>query len=155
MRGLWLFLHISGIVMWLGAGMASMIAGVVSKRLAPAERLAVYRAVGAVHRGLILPGSFAAWFSGFALAGPMMAGGVGMAGLPQWVHIMMGAGTLGAALVWFVSVPTASKLGRLALDARGELPESFGRLRKRQVIAASIAGGMGILAVIAGTFLRA
>jgi hypothetical protein len=131
MRGLWLFLHISGIVMWLGAGMASMIA-----------------------RGLILPGSFAAWFSGFALAGPMMANG-GMAGLPQWVHIMMGAGTLGAVLVWFVSVPTASKLGRLELDARGELPESFPRLRKRQVIGASIAGGMGILAVIAGTFLRA
>lgn len=154
MRGLWLFLHVSGVVMWLGAGMASMIAGVVAKRFAPAERLAVYRAVGAVHRGLILPGSIAAFFSGFALAGPMMAGG-GMANLPQWLHIMMGAGTLGAILVWAVSVPAASKLGRLELDARGELPEAFARLRKRQVIGASIAGGMAIVALLAGTVLRA
>lgn len=139
--------------MWLGAGMASMIAGVVAKRFAPAERLAVYRAVGAVHRGLILPGSIAATLSGFALAGPMMAHG-GMATLGRWLQIMIGAGLVGAVLVATISVPTASKLGRLELDARGELPEAFARLRKRQVIGASIAGGMAILALIAGTILR-
>ena len=153
MRGLWLFIHVSGVIVWLGAGMASMIAGVVAKRFASAQRLAVYRAVGAVHRGLIRPGAVAAVVSGFALLGPIMASG-GMAAAGMWMNVMMGAGTVGALLVVFLSVPTASKLGRLEPDARGELPETFARLRKRQVIGASIAGGMGILALIAATILR-
>lgn len=153
MRGLWLFIHVSGIVMWLGAGMSSMIAGVVAKRFPPAERLAVYKAVGAVHRGLILPGAVAAILSGMVLAMPFMKSG-GMAAVRGWLDPMMIAGLLGAILVAAVSVPTASKLGRLELDARGQLPETFARLRKRQVIGASIAGGLGILALISGTILR-
>jgi hypothetical protein len=113
----------------------------------------VYRATGAVHRGLIRPGALTAIVSGIALAMPIMRGG-GMATVGSWLHVMMGAGLVGGLLVAFVSVPTASRLGRLELDPRGELPEAFARLRKRQMIWASIGGGLGILAVIAGTILR-
>jgi len=45
-------------------------------------------------------------------------------------------------------------MGRLELDARGELPESFQGLRKRQIMAASIAGGLGLVAMAAATFGR-
>jgi hypothetical protein len=152
MRGFWLFVHVSGFTLWLGAGMASMIAGVVAKRLAATQRLAVYKATGAIHRGLVLPGAVAAIVSGFVLAIPIMRGG-GMR-TAGWLHLMMTTGLLGFLVLLFVSVPAASKLGRLEPDARGELPEGFARLRKRQVIGASIAGGMGILAVIAGTIVR-
>lgn len=148
MRGLWLFVHLSGMTMWLGGGMASMISGVVAKKLAPAERLAVYKATGAVHRVLVRSGAIAVVLSGVFLMLPMMGG------LPGWVHMMTTAGLLGAIVAAAVSVPTASALGRLELDPRGELPESFARLRKRQAIVATIAGALGILALMAGTILR-
>lgn len=148
MRGLWLFVHLSGMAMWLGGGLASMISGVVAKRLAPAERLAVYKATGAVHRVLVRSGAIAVVLSGVFLVMPMMSA------IPSWVQMMMGAGILGAIVASALSVPTASALGRLELDPRGELPESFARLRKRQAIVATIAGALAIFALMAGTILR-
>jgi hypothetical protein len=148
MRGLWLFLHLFGVAIWLGGGLASMISGIVAKRMAPAERLAVYKATAAVHRVLIRGGTIAVVLSGVFLALPMMSA------LPGWVQMMMGAGILGAIAGSAVSVPAASALGRLELDARGELPEAFGRLRKRQAIAATISGVLAIFALMAGTILR-
>lgn len=148
MRGLWLFVHLSGMAMWLGGGMASMISGVVAKRLPPAERLAVYKATGAVHRVLVRSGTIAVVLSGVFLVMPMMSA------IPSWVQMMMGAGILGAIVASALSVPTASALGRLELDPRGELPESFARLRKRQAIVATIAGALAIVALMAGTLFR-
>jgi len=150
MRGFWLFLHFSGFMMWLGGGMASMIAGVVAKRFAPAERLAVYRATAAVHGILIRVGAIAVVLSGFIMVLPWMKAG----DVPLWLNVMMGAGLLGAIVAGAFSVPTARALGRLELDPRGDLPESFARLRKRQAIVATIAGGLGIVALLAGTILR-
>ena len=40
MRGFWLLVHVLGFTLWLGAGIATMIAGLTAKRFAPAERLA-------------------------------------------------------------------------------------------------------------------
>lgn len=151
MRGLWLFIHVSGFVMWLGGGLASMIAGVTAKRFAPAERLAVYRAVAMVHKVLIRTGAVAAILSGFILAMPFFQAG---GRLPPWLNMMIANGLLGFLALLFVSVPTASKLGALELDPRGELPENFARLRKRQVIWATLAGFFAILAVFSGTIVR-
>jgi hypothetical protein len=137
--------------MWLGGGMASMIAGVVAKQFGPSERLAVYRATAAVHRVLVRGGALAVVISGFSMALRWMRAGAGM---PLWLNVMMGAGLVGAIVAGAFSVPTARALGRLELDARGELPEAFPRLRKRQAIVATIAGGLGIVALIAGTILR-
>src|SRR2546430_8837925 len=41
---------------------------------------------------------------------------------------------------------TLFRSARLAADARGELPPAFAVLRKRQIIAASIAGALGLIA---------
>src|SRR6266568_174058 len=62
----------------------------------------------------------------------------------------------GALLVLAIGVvtPTAARMGRLELDPRGELPESFARLRKRQVIFATAAGVFALLALLAGTVMR-
>jgi len=48
-------------------------------------------------------------------------------------------------------VPTAAKLARLEVDARGGLPEAFQALRKRQIFAATIAGTFGLIAMFAVT----
>jgi hypothetical protein len=148
MRGLWLFVHLSGMVMWLGGGMASMVSGVFAKKMPPAERLAVYRALGAVHRVLVRTGAIAVVVSGIALIIPLWGK------LPSWVHMMMTTGLLGAIIVSAASVPTASALARLEPDPRGELPEAFARLRKRQAIVATIGGALGILALMSGTIFR-
>ena len=149
MRGLWLLVHVVGFTLWLGGGIATMIAGVTAKRFAPAERLAAYRVMSAVFRMVVAPGVIGVLLSGFALAGPYMRTDV-----PGWLGLMMGAGGIGALIMLFVVVPTAARLGRLELDPRGELPEAFPRLRKTQIVSASIAGGLGIIALIAGTLLR-
>jgi hypothetical protein len=74
--------------------------------------------------------------------------------MPGWLTVMMGAGLLGALLAIGVVVPTAARLGRMQLDARGELPEGFPALRKRQIIAASVAGGLALIAMGAATVGR-
>ena len=149
MRGLWLLIHVVGFTLWLGGGIATMIAGVTAKRFGPAERLAAYRVMSAVFRIAVAPGAVGVLLAGFVLSAPYMRTDV-----PGWLGLMMGAGGLGAIVVLFVVVPTAARLGRLELDPRGELPEAFPRLRKTQIVSASIAGGLGIVALIAGTLLR-
>ncbi|HYU89978.1 MAG TPA: hypothetical protein VE966_06025, partial [Gemmatimonadales bacterium] len=71
--------------------------------------------------------------------------------VPGWMGVMMIAGILGAVGAVTISVPTAAKLARLEVDPRGGLPEAFPVLRKRQIFAATIAGGFGLIALFAVT----
>ncbi len=57
MRGVWVLVHVLGFTLWLGGGIATMVAGVTAKRMAPAERLAGYKLIGAVQRLLVAPGA--------------------------------------------------------------------------------------------------
>jgi hypothetical protein len=147
MRGFWLLVHVLGFTLWLGGGIATMVAGVAAKRFAPGERLKAYGLIGAIQRLLVGPGAIAVVLSGIVLSMPYMRAG----DMPGWLSLMMGAGLLGALAAVGISVPTAAKLGRLAPDPRGELPEAFQSLRKRQILAASVAGGLGLIALFAAT----
>ena len=150
MRGFWLFLHYLGFILWLGAGIATMVAGVASKRLANEDRLVVYRITGLVQRVIVGPGAMLVIFSGLALAMAVMKSGV----VPGYLNLMMGAGLLGALFSVGIAVPAAARLGRLELDARGELPEVFTDLRKRVIWSASAGGGLGLIALGAATIGR-
>ncbi len=50
MRGFWLLVHVLGFTLWLGGGIATMVAGVAAKRMGTAERLTAYKLIGAVQR---------------------------------------------------------------------------------------------------------
>ena len=150
MRALWLFIHVIGFTLWLGGGIATMVAGVSAKSFDPGPRLAAYKLIGNIQRLLVGPGAIAVVLSGIVLAMPYMRSGA----MPGWLNLMMGAGLLGALAAVGLSVPTAARMGRLELDARGELPESFQGLRKRQILAASIAGGLGLVAMFGATVMR-
>jgi len=152
MRGFWLLVHVLGFTLWLGGGIATMVAGVTAKSFAPAERLKAYRLIGAIQRLLVGPGAAGVVISGvvLVLSGPYMRSG----DMPVWLNVMMGAGILGAIAAMAVSVPTAARLARLEVDARGELPEAFLGLRKRQIMAATIAGTLGLVALFAATLGR-
>ena len=150
MRGVWLFLHFMGFAAWLGGGLAMMLAGIAAKHFPPEERLAVYRATSVVARNLIGPGALLVLVSGFVLSLPFFK----TTTVPAWLVAMQGLGLLGAIVAIGIVTPTAARMGRLELDPRGELPESFAGLRKRQVIFATVAGVFALLALLAGTVLR-
>lgn len=150
MRGFWLFVHMMGVVAWLGGGIATMLGGITAKAFTPAERLAAYRLLGRIHGSLVGPGAALALISGIMLTATFMKTGV----MPAWLNIMMGTGLVGALLAIGVQVPTAARMSRLELDPRGELPESFAGLRKRLAMVGMTAGVFALIALVAGTVLR-
>jgi hypothetical protein len=149
MRGVWLFLHYMGFAAWIGGGLAMMLAGITAKNFGAEERLAVYRATGVVARNLIGPGALLVLVSGFVLSMPYF-----QLTMPGWLMAMLGLGLIGAVIAIGIVTPTAARMGRLQLDPRGELPESFAGLRKRQAIFATIAGVFALLALLAGTVMK-
>ena len=150
MRGLWLFLHVMGFVAWLGGGLAVMLSGITAKYFPPDQRLAVYRIMSVVSRNLIGPGAVLVVVSGLVLSVPYFQS----ATVPGWLMGMQALGLLGAVVAIALVVPTAARLGRLDLDPRGELPESFAALRRRQAIFATLAGVLALLALISVTIFR-
>ena len=150
MRGVWLFLHFMGFAAWLGGGLAMMLAGITAKHFPPEERLAVYRATSVVARNLIGPGALLVLVSGFVLSLPFFT----TSSVPGWLIAMQALGLVGAIVAIGIVTPTAARMGRLELDPRGELPEAFSGLRRRQVIFATLAGILALLALIAGTLFR-
>jgi hypothetical protein len=146
---MWLFLHFMGFAAWLGGGLAMMLAGITAKHFPPEERLAVYRATSVVARNLIGPGALLVLLSGFVLSVPFF-----QAPMPGWLMAMQGLGLIGAVIAIGIVTPTAARMGRLQLDPRGELPESFAGLRKRQAIFATAAGVFALLALLAGTVMK-
>lgn len=150
MRGVWLFLHVMGFVAWLGGGLAVMLSGITAKHFPPEQRLAVYRIMSVVTRNLIGTGAVLVVVSGIVLSIPYFSS----ATVPTWLMAMQGLGLLGAIVAIFVVTPTAARLGRLELDPRGELPESFAGLRRRQAIFATVAGLFALLALVSGTIFR-
>ena len=150
MKGLWLFIHIIGFTAWLGGGLAVMLSGITVKYSPPEQRLAVYRVMSAVSRNLIGPGAVLVVVSGFVLSVPYFKS----ATVPSWLLAMQGLGLLGAIVAIGIVTPTAARLGRLELDPRGDLPEGFAGLRRRQAIFATIAGVFALLALVSGTLFR-
>lgn len=151
MRGFWLFVHIMGFVAWLGGGLAVMLSGITAKHYHPAHRLAVYRIMGMITRSLVGPGAVLVVVSGIILSVPYFKS----ATVPSWLMAMQTFGFLGAVVAVSLVVPVAARLGRLDLDPRGDLPESFPSLRRRQAIFATLAGVFALLALLAGTLFRA
>ena len=150
MRGFWLFLHVMGVVAWLGGGLAVMLSGITAKHFPPDQRLAVYRVMSVVTRNLVGTGAVLVVVSGFVLSVPYFTSST----VPTWLLAMQGLGLLGAIVAIAIVTPTAARLGRLDLDPRGELPESFAGLRRRQAIFATFAGIFALLALLSGTVFR-
>src|SRR5882762_1917509 len=81
MKGLCLFLHVLGVVGWLGGWLAIMISGIAAKYFPPEQRLAVYHIMSVVSRNLIGPGAVLVVFSGFVLSVPYFKS----ATAPSWL----------------------------------------------------------------------
>src|SRR5260370_19399380 len=118
MRGFWTLVHVLGFTLWLGGGIATMVAGVSAKSFAPADRLSAYKLIGAIQRILVGPGAMAVLLSGLVLAMPYMKSGA----VPARIGGMMLAGTLGALAALTITGPTAAQLARLPPDPPAHPP---------------------------------
>jgi hypothetical protein len=147
---LWLFLHLLGFTMWLGGGLASMVAGIAAKREGREGLGAIVRSQAAAWKAIIAPGALLTVLSGliliFSVAGRMAVG------FNVWLMVMQGAGLLGALLVLLIGLPTAAKLARL--DPMGQGAAYFDELRARQRIVASVSGTLALVALVAGAMVR-
>jgi hypothetical protein len=149
---LWLFLHLLGFTMWLGGGLAAMVAGIASKREERVGLGAVVRAQSAVYKAIIGPGALLAVLSGLMLTSSVSARIGELVGFSVWLLIMQAAGVLGALIVLLIGLPTAAKLSRL--DPMGSGAAYFDELRQRQRVVGSVAGTLALLALVAGALVR-
>jgi hypothetical protein len=148
---LWVFLHIIGFTLWIGGGLASMVAGIVSKGEERARLGAVIRAQAAMQKVLVAPGALLSVLSGLMLTFAMTSLRGGEAGFSIWLVLMQGAGLAGALIVLLVGLPTSSKLARI--DPLGPNAAYFDELRQRQRITSSIAGVFALAALVGGAML--
>ena len=95
---LWLFLHLLGFTMWLGGGLAAMVAGIAAKREGREGLGAVVRAQAAAHKAIIAPGALLTVLSGLILTFSVSARMGELVGFSVWLLVMQGAGLLGALL---------------------------------------------------------
>jgi uncharacterized protein with PQ loop repeat len=145
---LWLFLHLLGFTLWLGGAIAAMIMGIAAKREDRHGVGAVVRSQASLMKAAIAPGAIITVLSGLILTFKLSSD---LPGFNIWLVIMQGAGLVAALLTLLISLPTAAKLSRL--DPMGEAAGYFDELRQRQRIVGSIAGTLGLLALLAGAML--
>ncbi len=148
MNRLWLFLHLLGFVMWMGGGLASMVAGIAAKPESRGGLGAVVRAQSAIQRSIIAPGALLTVLSGLMLTFAL----AGMAGGSAWLMVMQGAGLVAALITLFVALPTATRLSRL--DPTADQAAYFDELRNRQKVVGMISGVLMLLALVGGTLVR-
>jgi hypothetical protein len=144
----WLFLHLLGFTLWLGGAIASMIIGIAAKREDRSGLGAVVRSQATLTKIAIAPGALLTVLSGLILTFQLTTD---VTGFSIWLMIMQGAGIIAALLTLLISLPTATRLGRL--DPTGEAARYFDELRARQRIVASISGTFGLVALFAGAML--
>ena len=147
---IWLFLHFFGQVLWLGAGLGSMVYGIVGKKEPAAVLAAIARGQVAVHKLLIGPGAFLMILSGVMLSLRMY--GSAMSGMAPtvWMMVMQGAGLLGALIVLAFGMPTIARLGRVSPD--GPTAPLYQAIRRRHVAISIVSGTLGLLALVAASF---
>jgi hypothetical protein len=152
MMRFWLFLHLLGFTMWLGGGLASMVAGIAAKREDRAGLGAIARAQAAAYKAIIAPGAILVVLSGLILTFSVSGRTGELVGFSVWLVVMQGTGLVGALIVLLIGLPTAAKLARL--DPTGQGAAFFDELRQRQRIVASVSGMLALVALVAGAWVR-
>lgn len=146
---LWLFLHLLGMVLWMGGGISALALAFASRGEARPALATVTRLQWALARNLVFPGALLTVVSGLILTMRLMntpAMGNG------FMVTMQVVGIVGALLVLTVLVPTAAKLTRL--DPTGGHAAFFDRLRARQRMAGMVAAVLGLVALVSAAIYR-
>jgi hypothetical protein len=138
-------LHVLGVVLWMGGGVASMVVAMSSRRESGVVRAGAARLLAVVHARVITPGALLTIITGFNLSMQMGPGAMDSGAMLG----MAATGMLSGILVLVIGLPTALKRARAAVpDARGELPPIVAQLSRRQAVVSTIAGLLGLAALV-------
>ncbi len=152
MRGLMLFLHVTGLALWFGVTLAVALLAVRANRTEDEAIIAFgYSSGHRLLKGPGLAGMALTTFAGFGLTG---VGGYGFFELvPHWLFQMQVLGVLAFLLGVAVQIPLAGRLARAASSLDGTEAErtSFARLRKRNAIVSSVNGLLILVVILLGT----
>ena len=146
MTTVWLLLHLLGFTMWIGGALAVMVAGIAARREDRTALGAIVRSQSLIYRVIVGPGALMTVLAGILLT--FRNSGTRFAGADLWLIIMQAAGVFAGLLTLFISLPTASKLGRL--DPSGKAGPYFDELRSRQKLVSTVSGVLALLALVAG-----
>lgn len=145
-----LFVHFVGMCLWIGGAVGAMVMALGARRESSEVRAGAFRLISQVHTMVIGPGALLVVASGLLLTMQYMGGDATELIAAPRIWVMQGAGLLGGLIVLFVGLPTAVKMGGLAVpDQTGSLSPQFEGLRTRQAIVSSIAGTLAIVALFA------
>ncbi len=148
------FIHLLGSALWIGGAIAAMTVALGAKNEPVEVRAGAFRLLSRVHTMVVGLGALLAVASGLLLTMWLVTRGAGDALSTVRMSTMQGAGLVGGLMVLFVGVPTAVRLGGLAMpDENGNLPPAFETLRKRQAIVQSVAGGLAVFSMFAWAVL--
>jgi uncharacterized membrane protein len=144
-----IFAHVFGIAMWIGGAIAGMVIASAAAGESPEARAAAFRILTRVHTTVIGVGALIVVGSGVLL---VMVRNNDLAEMMRdpslWVMIC--AGLVAGLIVMFVGLPTAARMGALAVtSSKGELPPAFESYRRRLGTVSAISGSLAVLALLA------
>jgi hypothetical protein len=146
------FIHFLGSAMWIGGALAAMVLAIKSRGESAEIQAGLFRMLTQVHTLVIGLGALLTLGSGLMWTMWLVQGGGTEATTPSvGVWMMQATGLVGGALVLLVAVPTAVKLGGLAVTTEeGHLLPAFAHYRRRQLIVSSTAGVLAVLSLFTG-----
>ena len=148
------FAHLLGMVMWIGGALAGMVISIGAREEPPEIRAGVFRLLARMHTMIIGVGALIVVTTGVLLSMQLSSSGMGVMMREPRLWVMVLAGLLGGAIVLFVGLPTAVKMGGVAVVSEdGTLLPLFDVYRKRQAMVSSVAGTLAIIALLAWKFL--
>jgi uncharacterized membrane protein len=145
-RAILVFLHLIGLVAWLGGALAAMTIGIASRREQKEQLGPTVRFQAAIYRALIAPGALVVVVTGILLTLKMynQATAVGLSGS---LMAMQGFGILGAVIILVHTLPKSSTLARI--EPGEGTAAMFEGLRRKVVMSGMIASTLGMLALVA------
>jgi len=149
------FIHFLGSAMWIGGALAAMVLAISSRGESAEIQAGLFRMLTQVHTLVVGLGALLTLGSGVVWTMRLVQERGPETTTPSvGVWIMQVAGLLGGALVLLLVVPTAVKLGRLAVTTEGgQLLPAFAHYRRRQLIVSSTAVVLAVLSLFTGVVL--
>jgi len=145
-----LFTHVLGCTMWIGGEFAGMLIAYGARDEPPEVRAGAFRLISRLYTVVIGFGALIVLGTGVLLTMSLYSGGLGDLVQDARLWVMILVGLTAGLLVLFVGMPTASRLGALAVASkRGELPSGFEAYRKRQAVVSKMSLALAVTALLA------
>ena len=145
-----MFVHILGTALWIGGGVAGMFVASSAGAEPAAIRAGAFRILARLHAAVIGLGALLVLGTGVVLTMSLDSSGLGDLMREPKLWVMIVAGLIAGLMVLFMGLPTASRIGALAVvSERGDLPPAFEGYRRRLATVSAVSGSLAVVALLA------